>query len=261
MVSTAAGVEHLTHAVGRAISRVDLGRPASEPVELTLQVAKLRDLAGDGGGLDVEELDDVCTGCFAVVSDADHVTDLGEGEAGCLCRCDEPESVERAVVVVAVAAGGAGRLREHAGVFIEAQRLGGDVRTVGQLTDEHDLTFQCDGTLTVAGMEIELLYVQDCPNVDLARERIFRAARRVGVTVELRERLIADEAAAASAGMHGSPTVLVAGTDVSGTDETGGSLSCRLYPGAAGYDGAPDTESIEGALAAARRGGTDAERR
>src|SRR3546814_7664653 len=83
----------------------------------------------------------------------------------------------------------------------------------------NDLTFQCDGTHTVTGVDIELLYIEDCPNVDLARERITQAARRVGVVVELRERLIVDEAMAVAAGMHGSPTVLVAGADVTGAGE------------------------------------------
>src|SRR3546814_6347015 len=89
----------------------------------------------------------------------------------------------------------------------------------------NDLTFQCDGTHTVTGVDIELLYIEDCPNVDLARERITQAARRVGVVVELRERLIVDEAMAVAAGMHGSPTVLVAGADVTGAGEDVGSLS------------------------------------
>lgn len=132
---------------------------------------------------------------------------------------------------------------EHLGVVVEPECRGGDVGAVGQLTDEHDVIFTCDGTLTVGGMEIELVDVSDCPNVDLARERIMHAAGRAGVTVDLRERMITDEAEAATAGMHGPPTVLVAGTDVSGTDAAGGSLSCRLYPGA---DGGSDVDVRSG---------------
>src|SRR3546814_5162153 len=79
-------------------------RPASEPVELALQVAEFRDLAGHGGGLGVQQIEDVGTWDPAIVSDADHLTDLGQAEACSLRRCDEPQSVERAVVVVAVAA-------------------------------------------------------------------------------------------------------------------------------------------------------------
>src|SRR3546814_1202109 len=107
----------------------------------------------------------------------------------------------------------------------------------------NDLTFQCDGTHTVTGVDIELLYIEDCPNVDLARERITQAARRVGVVVELRERLIVDEAMAVAAGMHGSPTVLVAGADVTGAGEAVGSLSCRIYRSATGHEGGPDVET------------------
>src|SRR3546814_11450391 len=59
---------------------------------------------------------------------------------------------------------------------------------------------------------------------------------------------------AVAAGMHGSPTVLVAGADVAGAGEDVGSLSCRLYRSATGHDGGPDVETLEAALRAAPHG-------
>ena len=92
-------------------------------------------------------------------------------------------------------------------------------------------------------MDVEILYIQGCPNVEVCRERVLEAARRLGVTVDLRERLVLDERDAAVAGMRGSPTVLVAGVDVS-DDGAPPSLSCRLYRGADGPSGAPALGTI-----------------
>lgn len=92
----------------------------------------------------------------------------------------------------------------------------------------------------------DLLYVPDCPNVDLARERLAEAAARAGVDVVLRERLVADAATAAELGMNGSPTILLDGRDVGGGSEP--SVSCRLYRTAVGVDGAPSLDELVAAL-------------
>lgn len=77
-------------------------------------------------------------------------------------------------------------------------------------------------------MDVDLLFVPGCPNVDLARQRIRVASERAGVPVEVRERQVTDAAEAAGLGMRGSPTILVLGADVSrrvGADV--GSVSSR----------------------------------
>ena len=93
---------------------------------------------------------------------------------------------------------------------------------------------------------VDLLYVPDCPNLVLARERLDEAARRAGVEVVVSERLVADADAAAALGMHGSPTILVDGRDVAGGSEP--SVSCRLYRTASGLDGAPSVDELVVAL-------------
>lgn len=105
---------------------------------------------------------------------------------------------------------------------------------------------------TVASMKVEIIYVDECPNVEVAGNRVLEAAERAGVAVEVTRRLVVDEAEASAAGMCGSPTVLVAGVDVVGGHE-GGSLSCRLYLGNDGHDGAPTIAAITTALAGRHR--------
>jgi Phage integrase, N-terminal SAM-like domain len=65
-------------------------------------------------------------------------------------------------------------------------------------------------------------------------------------------REIADEREAAEAGMHGSPTLLVNGTDPFTAPGQPPSLSCRLYRDVEGRPGpAPSVEALRRALAAA----------
>jgi hypothetical protein len=85
-------------------------------------------------------------------------------------------------------------------------------------------------TGTVTGVRVDLLFVPDCPNVPVIRQRLVDAANIVRTPIEITEREIADPDQAATAGMTGSPTVLINGTDVLGSDgNEGGSVSCRLF--------------------------------
>ena len=108
-------------------------------------------------------------------------------------------------------------------------------------------------------MDVEILYIQGCPNVEVCRERVLEAARRLGVTIELRERLVIDEQDATVVGMRGSPTVLVAGVDVS-DGGAAASLSCRLYRDADGPSGAPALGTILTAIERTLNRGVDAGR-
>jgi hypothetical protein len=100
-------------------------------------------------------------------------------------------------------------------------------------------------------MELTLLTVRDCPNAAAFEQRLATAlAGRPGVTVTRRQ--ISDERAAAQAGMHGSPTLLINGTDPFAAPGQEASLSCRLYSDDAGLPGpAPSVEALRQAVAAA----------
>jgi hypothetical protein len=100
-------------------------------------------------------------------------------------------------------------------------------------------------------MELTLLTVPDCPNAATFQERLAAAlAGHPGVALTWRE--IADEPTAAEAGMHGSPTLLIDGTDPFATPGQAASLSCRIYRDDAGRAGpAPSVEALRRAIAAA----------
>ena len=103
-------------------------------------------------------------------------------------------------------------------------------------------------------MELTLLTVPDCANAAAFEDRLAAVlAVRPGVVVVRRE--IPDERAAEQAGMHGSPTLLINGTDPFAVHGQAASLSCRLYRDDAGRPcPAPPVEALMRAIAAADDG-------
>lgn len=103
-------------------------------------------------------------------------------------------------------------------------------------------------------MELTLLTVPACPHAAAFEERLAAAvAGYHGVVVHRRE--ISDERAATQAGMHGSPTLLINGTDPFALPGQEPSLSCRVYRDAEGRPApAPSAEALRQALAAAMPG-------
>lgn len=105
-------------------------------------------------------------------------------------------------------------------------------------------------------MELVLLTIPGCPNATEFEQRLAIAlAAHPGAVV--RHRVIADERDAAAAGMHGSPTLLVDGTDPFASPGAPPALSCRLYRDATGHTaGAPSVQELRRVLAAAEPDGT-----
>jgi hypothetical protein len=98
-------------------------------------------------------------------------------------------------------------------------------------------------------MDIELLYVPDCPNREAARRHLDAALAEQGLAAVMREREVASPADADRFGMHGSPTIRVDGRDPFAGPDTRPSLSCRLYPGEHGASGAPTVAQLAVVLA------------
>ena len=97
-------------------------------------------------------------------------------------------------------------------------------------------------------MELTLLTVPACPNAAVFEERLTAALGGHPDTV-VHRREIADERAAAEAGMHGSPTLLIDGVDPFAVPGQPSSLSCRLYRDATGRAaGAPPVDALRRAL-------------
>ena len=97
-------------------------------------------------------------------------------------------------------------------------------------------------------MDLMLLTVPDCPNAAGFEQRLAAAlAGRPDAVVRRRE--VASEREAVHAGMHGSPTLLINGTDPFAAPGQAPGLACRLYRDVAGRAaGAPTVEALRRAL-------------
>lgn len=97
-------------------------------------------------------------------------------------------------------------------------------------------------------LELTVLTVPGCPNEPALRDRLAQVlAGYPDATVTWR--VIQDEAGAARYGMHGSPTLLVNGSDPFAAPGMPASLSCRLYRDQGGpASGAPSVAALREAL-------------
>ena len=97
-------------------------------------------------------------------------------------------------------------------------------------------------------MDIALLYFDECPNWEVAEERLVAiAAERTDLTVT--RHLVNTVVEAERVGFHGSPSILVDGVDVFAEAGAGAGLSCRVYRTPDGLAGAPTVEQLQAALA------------
>jgi hypothetical protein len=117
--------------------------------------------------------------------------------------------------------------------------------------------------LTITGrkeseMHLTVLAVPGCPNAALLEEQLASLLEgRPGMTVS--RHVIADEAEAARRGMHGSPTLLINGTDPFAEPGESASISCRLYQGSDGrLAGVPSAGQLRQAIERAAESDDDA---
>ncbi|MFV8311969.1 alkylmercury lyase family protein [Mycobacteroides chelonae] len=98
-------------------------------------------------------------------------------------------------------------------------------------------------------MNLEILQVPDCPNVQLLEDRIAAALAGEQIAVTITHRVVSTPEEAEELRMTGSPTLLVDGQDPFGERGLSAGLSCRLYPGVdGGFDGAPSVGALRAAL-------------
>ena len=95
---------------------------------------------------------------------------------------------------------------------------------------------------------VELVYFKDCPHVEAARANISAALCAMNLPTEWVEWDRESDATPAPLRRHGSPTILVEGSDVMPARNEGN--CCRVYPGRDGIQPVPSIESICSALAA-----------
>lgn len=97
-------------------------------------------------------------------------------------------------------------------------------------------------------VDVTLLYFEGCPSWRVADERLATiAAERPDVTVT--RQVVESIAEAERLGFHGSPSILVDGTDAFADPETAVGLSCRVYRTPEGLAGAPTVDQLRAALA------------
>ncbi|GAC1363129.1 MAG: hypothetical protein NVSMB32_04380 [Actinomycetota bacterium] len=98
-------------------------------------------------------------------------------------------------------------------------------------------------------MELVVQYFEGCPNAELAVGRLRQALRRVGLEdVPTKLQQIESPEDAARLGFHGSPTVLIDGTDPFGDKSPPVGYACRLYDTEQGHEGAPSLAQLAAAL-------------
>ncbi|TDZ93622.1 alkylmercury lyase family protein [Mycobacteroides salmoniphilum] len=98
-------------------------------------------------------------------------------------------------------------------------------------------------------MNLEILQVPDCPNVQLLEDRVAAALAGERIAVTITHRVVNTAEEAEELRMTGSPTLLVDGQDPFGERGLSAGLSCRLYPGEDGrFHGAPSVEALRAAL-------------
>jgi hypothetical protein len=94
---------------------------------------------------------------------------------------------------------------------------------------------------------IDLIYDEDCPNIELARSQLRLALTRCGQPLDWNEYANSNPDLPAYARGYGSPTILIDGVDVGGEDPQHASC-CRIYSEGTDSMGAPSTAQIVKAL-------------
>jgi len=97
-------------------------------------------------------------------------------------------------------------------------------------------------------IEVELIYDADCPAAAQARDNLREAMLRAGLAPEWVEWERSSPDAPERVRAYGSPTILVNGRDVAGS-EASGAACCRIYqPQAGRFAAVPPVELILAAL-------------
>ena len=95
-------------------------------------------------------------------------------------------------------------------------------------------------------MTIELLFFEDCPHHEPARERVIKTALELGIDVEIRDVPVETREQAVQNRFLGSPTVRINGADIDpqSHDRLDFGMTCRRYDG----DGLPPRSMIAAAM-------------
>jgi hypothetical protein len=113
------------------------------------------------------------------------------------------------------------------------------------------LTFYRGSRFTVEGVDVNLLYFDDCPNWEVTARHLRRLADELGDIV-INHHLVDSPEEAERTGFRGSPSVIVDGVDPFADSEAPVGLSCRIYQTPDGSAGSPTIDQLRAVLAAVR---------
>jgi hypothetical protein len=98
-------------------------------------------------------------------------------------------------------------------------------------------------------MRIELLHVDGCPSLPLARERVDAALAQLGLDgTPVHLVRVPDAAEAERLGFLGSPSIRVDGVDLLTSNHDAVGLTCRRYATPDGLRGCPTQDQVVDAL-------------
>jgi len=93
-------------------------------------------------------------------------------------------------------------------------------------------------------MEIVIQYFDDCPSWQTARNNVTAALAAIDVDAQITLIKVESDAEAERLGFHGSPSILVGGTDLFPTLDSPIGMSCRVYHVDGKPDGSPSVEQL-----------------
>lgn len=98
-------------------------------------------------------------------------------------------------------------------------------------------------------MRIEVLHIDECPNLAMAQQRLESALIVLGHSdIPVTTRLLESALDTAGTGFAGSPTITLNGSDIFPTGATADDLACRIYMTPSGLAGLPTINQIAEAL-------------
>jgi len=98
-------------------------------------------------------------------------------------------------------------------------------------------------------MQIEVLHIDQCPNLEAARKALAEVVDELGLSdVTVTSTLIGSSEEAARHRFAGSPTVLIDGLDVVPGVEPTTNLACRVYRDGQKMAGSPTKDSLREAI-------------
>lgn len=99
--------------------------------------------------------------------------------------------------------------------------------------------------------KVELVFQPDCPNVEAARQQLRKAFDQAQIEPRWDEWNRRDPGSPAHIQGYGSPTIIINGSDVAGTQPSDDAESCCIYASEDGsFIGVPPIEAIVAALLA-----------